>query len=137
MVDVQTVSIAVASAGVFAAAIYYIFQIRHQTKLRQMDLVMRLYSTYNSREFVEAGIRLLAADFKNCNEFVAKYGSIPSETPVQIAFAIVTSFFEEVGELLHKKLIDIELIEEMFAVKMYWEKTEPVIMDLRKQFTLK
>jgi hypothetical protein len=30
MIDIQTVSIAIASASVFVAAIYYIFQIRHQ-----------------------------------------------------------------------------------------------------------
>jgi hypothetical protein len=35
VVDIPTVFIAVASAGVFLAAIYYIFQIRHQTKIRQ------------------------------------------------------------------------------------------------------
>jgi hypothetical protein len=50
----QTVSIAIASAGVFVAAVYYILQIRHQTKIRQTDLVIRLYSTYGSKEFQEA-----------------------------------------------------------------------------------
>jgi len=44
MVDVQTVSIAVASAGVFAAAIYYILQLKHQSKVRQTDLLVRLFS---------------------------------------------------------------------------------------------
>lgn len=44
MVDVQTFSIAVASAGVVAGIIYYAFQVRHQTKLRQTDLIMRLHS---------------------------------------------------------------------------------------------
>jgi len=34
MVDIQTVSIAIASAGVFAAAVYYILQLKHQTKIR-------------------------------------------------------------------------------------------------------
>ena len=38
----QTISIAIASAGVFLAAIYYIFQIRHQDKMRHLDLFMRL-----------------------------------------------------------------------------------------------
>ena len=99
MVDIQTISIAIASAGVFAASIYYIFQIRHQTKLRQTDLVMRLYSIYSSKEFNEASTRYLVADFKNYNEFVEKYGSIPSENPVQIAAQIVTTFYEGIGEL--------------------------------------
>jgi len=51
VVDIQTISIGVASAGVFAAAIYYIWQIRHQTKLRETDLMMRLYSILTDKEF--------------------------------------------------------------------------------------
>ena len=35
MIDIQTISIAIASAGVFVAAIYYILQIRHQSKVRR------------------------------------------------------------------------------------------------------
>jgi len=41
-VDIQTISIAVASASVTLAAIYYMWQIRHQTKIRQTDLVIRI-----------------------------------------------------------------------------------------------
>jgi hypothetical protein len=42
VVDVQTVSIAIASASVVAGIVYYSLQIRHQTKARQTGLVMRL-----------------------------------------------------------------------------------------------
>jgi hypothetical protein len=134
MVDIQTASIAAASASVTLAAIYYVWQIRHQTKMRQTDLVMRLYSTYYSKEFTEALTRYLTADFRNYDDFVEKYGPIPSENPVQIAFQMVSTFFEGVGELLHKKLIDIELVEDLFAVELYWTKAEPLMKDLRKQF---
>jgi len=134
MVDIQTVSIAVASASVTVAAIYYVWQIRHQTKMRQTDLVMRLYSTYYSKEFTEAGARYLAADFKNYDDFAKKYGPIPSENPVQIAFSMIATFYEGIGELLHKKLIDIEIVEDLFAVELYWTKAEPLMKDLRKQF---
>jgi hypothetical protein len=51
MVDIQTISIAIASAGVLLAAIYYVLQIKHQTRLRQTDMVMRLYTTFGSTEF--------------------------------------------------------------------------------------
>ena len=137
MADIQTVSIAVASASVTIAAIYYVWQIRHQTKMRQTDIVMRLYSTYSSKEFIEAATRYVAADIKNYDDFIEKYGSIPSENPVQIAFLMVTTFFEGVGELLHKKLIDIEIVEDLFAVELYWTKAEPLMKDLRRQFTPK
>jgi hypothetical protein len=52
LIDVQTVSIAIASASITLAAIYYIFQIRHQTRIRQTDLVIRLYSAVSSKEFL-------------------------------------------------------------------------------------
>lgn len=59
MVDIQTVSIAIASAGVFAASIYYILQIRHQNRMRQTDLVMKLYSQFNSFEFQKVWYEVL------------------------------------------------------------------------------
>jgi len=65
MVDIQTVSIVIASAGVFAAAMYYILQIRHQSKLRQTDLAMRLYSTWQSKEFSEATLKVWNLKFKD------------------------------------------------------------------------
>ena len=73
----QTVSIAIASAGVFLAAIYYIFQIRHQTRLRQTDLIMRLYSTFGSKEFQDAWTRIESTDFKKRARLLA-YSDISS-----------------------------------------------------------
>ena len=84
MVDVQTISITVASAGVFAAAIYYILQIRHQSKVRQSDLIIRLYSFYNSEAYQKAVARVLALDYRDYDDFVKKYGSVPS--PSQMKF---------------------------------------------------
>ena len=138
MVDIQTVSIVVASAGVFVAAIYYILQIRHQRKMRQTDLIMRLYSTWGGKEYQEALFRHLAANFKDYNDFVKKYGPIPSPNvsalnDVQISFQMVGTFFEGLGVLLSEKLVDINLVQKLFAVKVYWEKTEPLMKELRKQ----
>ena len=53
VVDIQTVSIAIASASVVAGVVYYALQIRHQAKMRQTDFIVRLYSTYGSKEFHE------------------------------------------------------------------------------------
>jgi hypothetical protein len=75
MVDIQTISIVVACAGVFIAAIYYVLQIRHQTRVRQTDLVMRLYSTLGSKEFVEGDPKIFNLEFKDFEGFLHKYGS--------------------------------------------------------------
>jgi hypothetical protein len=74
MVDIQTVSIAVASAGVLVAATYYALQIRQQTKLRKTDLVMRMYSHFGSKEFQDSWQRFMNAEFKDYDDFVKNYG---------------------------------------------------------------
>ncbi|MHA2429006.1 MAG: hypothetical protein ACXADB_13385 [Candidatus Hermodarchaeia archaeon] len=44
------------------------------------------------------------------------------------------AFFEAVGILLKKGLIEIDLVYEIFVVKQRWEKLWPIISDLRKEF---
>jgi len=128
MVDTQTVSIAIASAGILAAATYYVLQIRHQTKLRQTDLVMRLYSTFGSKEFQDAWTRIDSTEFKNFDEYVKKYGA---GDYVQCA-----TFFEGIGVLLQKKLIDINLVDALFAIplKYMYERMKPIIEGNKEQF---
>ena len=131
MVDIlllQTVSIAIASAGVFAAAIYYIIQIRHQTKVRQTDLVVRLYSIYGSKEFQEAWATVRDFEFKDYDDFMKKYGW-------SAAMSEVGLFFEGVGVLLHKKLVDISMVDDLFTgpIKMTWEKMKPIIEGHRRR----
>ena len=117
MVDIQTVSIAVASASVTLAAIYYIFQIRHQTRIRQTDLVIRLYSAVSSKEFLEAWEKFRDREFKSLSDYKEKYGSF---LEVNQLFAL----FDEVGVLLRRKLIDTAIAEDLFgdAVKTIKEK---------------
>jgi hypothetical protein len=43
MVDVTEISAIVAAAGVLVGVVYYILDMRNQAKIRQTDLVMRLY----------------------------------------------------------------------------------------------
>ncbi len=127
-VDLQTVSIAIASASVTLAAVYYVFQIRHQTKLRQTDLVMRLYSTFGSKEFQDAWARIESSEFRNFDEYVKKYGS---GDYVQCA-----TFFEGIGVLLQKKLIHIDLVDALFAIPLeyVYERMKPLIEGNKEQF---
>jgi hypothetical protein len=127
----QTVSIVIASAGVLVAVTYYVLQIRHQTKLRQTDLVMRLYSTFGSKEFQDAWTRIErieSSEFKNYDEYVKKYGS---GDYIQCA-----TFFEGIGVLLQKRLIDINLVDTLFSVplKLFYERMKPIIEANSEQF---
>ena len=126
MVDIQTVSIAIASAGVFAASIYYILQIRHQNRMRQTDLVMKLYSQFSSLEFQKVWYEVLKREAKDYYDYEKKYGFAE--------YSIIDIFFEGIGILLKRKLIGIELVDDMFTtpVKWTWEKMKDITLELRK-----
>ena len=134
MVDIQTISIVVASASIMLAAVYYVLQIRHQTRIRKTDLLTRLLSIYGSREHTEALMRVLALEFRDYNDFVRKYGPIPSLNPDTVAFRMISMFAEELGMLLRRGLIDPDMAYSVFSVGILWEKLKPIVEGVRKHF---
>ena len=138
LVDVQTVSIVMASASVIAGVVYYAFQIRHQSKVRQTDLIMRLYSTMGTKEFVENDVSIFNQGVDDLEGFKRKYGSFSKfmESPEYVPYMMDSEFFEGVGILLHRKLVDIELVDDLFSspIITIWEKTLPMTKALREYF---
>jgi hypothetical protein len=132
--DIQTVSIAIASAGVFLAAIYYIWQIRHQTKLRQTDLVWRMIQTMYADDYREAILKVLNLDFKDYEDFVKKYGPYLSDSPTMKALTKINVLYSNLGDAVRKNLIDFELVNGVFntACCRAWEKVKPIIEGYRK-----
>jgi len=126
MVDVQTISIVIASAGVLVGVVYYILDIGHQNKVRQTDLIMRLYSVRDSKDFQESWKKVMSMDSKDYRNYEKWYEWSD--------FIIVAAFFEGIGILLHKKLIDIEMADDLFSysIKTIWEKIREVVEAVRK-----
>jgi len=135
MVDVQTVSIAVASASVVLAAIYYVFQVRHQTKLRQTDFGMRLYTSWVSKEMTEPWLRVMNLEFTDYDDFQKKYGTYLSENPENAAVLSVLNSFTTMGFLLQKKLVDYEIVRQL-PIGMTWRKVKPLVEGVRKQLNM-
>jgi len=73
MVDIQTVSIAIASASVVLVAIYHAFQVRHESKVRQTELVTKLYSIYASEGFQKEGHVFMEEETNDYNTYRKKY----------------------------------------------------------------
>lgn len=127
MVDIIEASAIVAAAGVLVGVVYYILDMRNQNRLRQMDLVMRLYSVFAKEEFQKEMYTLMTdTDIKDHNAFRKKYGVNVAPTGL---------FFHEVGILLSRKLADIDLISDLFGPLAinYWEKSLPRLEDARRQ----
>jgi len=136
MVDIQTVSIVIASVGVFVAAVYYVLQIRHQTRMRQTDVFWRIYSSFNSKEFIEAWTKIFNLEFEDYNDFVKKYSLPFSGKPVSVAMNMVGNLFEGAGFLLYRRLIDFELACEVLPVSMTWEKIKAIVEGSRQQYNM-
>jgi hypothetical protein len=130
VVDAQTFSIIFASAGVLAAATYYILQIRHQTKMRQTDLFVRLAPWLNisSNEMQQALVKIMNLEFKDYDDFVKKYGPPMAEKPEQMAIVTFGNYFEAIGSLLRRKLLDLNLVWDYWGetyITLY-EKLKPI-----------
>lgn len=132
MADVQTVSILVAAASVMVGVIYYTLQIRHQTKLRQTDLVMRMYTSWVGKELTEPWLKVWNLEFTDYDDFKKKYGTYLSENPENAAVLSVLNSFTVMGLLLQKKLIDPEIVSQL-PVFMTWNKVKPIVEGVRKE----
>jgi hypothetical protein len=132
MVDVQTVSIAIASASIVIAAIYYILQIRHQSKVRQTDLAMRMYTSWVSEELTKPWLKVWNLEFTDYDDFKKKYGTYLSDNTENAALLSVINSFLVMGLLLQKKLVDAEILSHL-PIGMTWNKVKPIIEGVRKE----
>jgi hypothetical protein len=71
---VAGVSIVIAAASVVAASTFYSFQIRNQLRVRKTDLVMRLFTTWDSLQFQQAFHTVYWADFHDHDSAMAITG---------------------------------------------------------------
>jgi hypothetical protein len=125
---VTEISAIVAAAGVLVGVVYYILDIRNQAKIRQTDLVMKLYSEEGSKEFLEATHIFKYQDFGKMEDIVSK----PS---LWVSYNMHCMFFEKLGILLHRKLVNIDLVDDLFSIdiKLVWDKVKPLVEENRER----
>jgi hypothetical protein len=138
VVDIQTLSIAIASASVVAGIVYYVFQVRHQTKMRQTELLVRIAPWVNmsSIELQQASIRVLNTEYKDYDDFLKRYGQLHSEKPEQMAILSILNYLEGIGILVRRKLVDADFVYDFWSgdIPTLWEKVKPIIEGERKKW---
>ena len=132
MVDVSTVSIAIASAGVLAGVIYYILEIRHQSRLRRTESVIRLspWFNMNAREVQEAVTQVCSIEYKNYEDYLEKY----SGKPEHMMLKILGNYFEGIGILVYRNLVETDIVYDFWGeiIQSSWEKIQPLMVDMRE-----
>ena len=133
VVDVTEISAVVAAAGVLVGVAYYILDMRNQSKARQTELTMRLYTSWVSEEMTRPFLKVWNLEFIDYDDFKKKYGTYLSDNPENTAVLSVLNSFLVLGLLLQKKLVDPEILGHL-PVLMTWNKVKPIVWGVRTQF---
>lgn len=127
-VDIPSISAIVAAAGVIIGIVFTYLQLRNLARTRRTELRWRILQSINSKEFLEAAMKVMDVEFKDQKDFEEKYGF-----DLRIEMALVLNLFDGIGELLRKGLADYETVSSMPVVVM-WEKLIPFVEGARKAY---
>jgi hypothetical protein len=130
MLDIPSITGIAAAVGVIVGVVFTIIELRNLINQRQTDLVIRLYSTIGSRSLQEAWEKTRDRPYENFKSYETEYGFREVNQ--------VAMFFEGIGVLLHRKLIAIYLVDDLFTgpAKLQWESLRNLVRDYRKERNL-
>jgi len=136
MVDITEISAIVAAAGVLAGVVYYVLQMRNQTRIRKTDLIVRINPWFNisPKELIEYANTVLALEYKDYDDFVQKYGSLYGGKPEANALRTMLNWADGLGMLLKRNLVDIDIVLDSYGgiAQLFWEKVKPLVEGYRK-----
>ncbi len=136
MVDITEISAVVAAAGVLVGVLYYIVDMRHQARVRDIELILQLYAFFDDRQFQDDFEKVFNSEFKDYDDFVEKYGPLfgRKNREMQAALTTVLNHFDLLGTLLKRKLASVSLLRDSGAGEALplWEKIGPLMKGYRK-----
>ncbi len=134
--DIASISAAVAAISVVVGVIFAIFQMRDAARTRHTGLIIQLNPALkvSMSEVIENISKIWNLEFKDYKEYLENYGDPLSDK----ALHTVTGYYDGLGFLLYKRLIDIDTIEYILSGSTagVWEKLKPIIEGMRKQYNL-
>jgi len=138
MVDITEISAMVAAVGVLVGVVYYVIDMRNQTRIRKTDLLVRLYSAGTSNEFMDAFWKVNNLQVKDYSDYVKQYGPLSNlENPMNRAFNTVAYYYDLAGTLLFRRLIDLVTVYDVWGssnpIRLF-ENIKPVVYDIRREF---
>jgi hypothetical protein len=120
-------------SGILVGIFFGLRQLRDIVKSRNTDLFVDLYNQLTSREFQRMYNDIVYNyEWVDYEDWLRKYGP-DANLEAWTSFNSVGYFFDGLGVLVHKKLIDIQLVDDLMssAVIWLWEKTGPIIQQRR------
>ncbi len=115
------------------AAVTIFFELRHMDKHKNLEISMKLFEWAETERLGKA-FRWIEKEFQYEN-FVKYNADVTGKFEVSDYPFNVEAYFEEVGFLVNKKFVDIDIIVDRLGVDIVsnWKKLEPWIIDMRKE----
>ena len=137
-ISLQMIRDVVTILGVMAGFSYYIMVVRNANKARQIQLIAQ-FSGATSEEMQKKGIQLIALEWSDYDDFERKYGSDVDPDNFAMRYAY-WSRFNQIGYMLHSKIIDKETLQGIFAGAggplWQWHKFESIDKEQRRRYNL-
>jgi hypothetical protein len=130
--DISTISIVIASASVIVSAVYFIMDVRHHSRIRQTENIIRLspWFNINAKEIQEAISNVCSAKYTDYKDYLAKYAGKPEQTSLKL----LGNYFEGIGLLVYTKLVDMDIVFNFWGdvAESIWYDNEELINGMRK-----
>ena len=125
--DIASISAVVAATGVIVGVVFAVLELRNATRQRRTELLVNIYSNWATKEWASALEKVRTRESKDFREYAKEYGLTE--------FYQVMAVFEGLGYLMHRNLIDKDLVCELISesTKMAWEKVKPMVQEARRR----
>jgi len=120
VVEILQVLEGAAYVGFIAGAIFAVLQLREIGKDRRVGVVVNMYSTFISTDMTEAYSKIITEDFQSAADMEQKCS--------HASLAKIAGFYEGVGYLARKRLVDPKVVIELLPITVVWRKMMPWVM---------
>jgi len=132
--DSNFLMVLVTVVGVLVSCATIVIDRFRANESRQRELFMQLYDSFASSDFQKSWSDVIYNwQWESTEDFLKKYGP-GSNLAAWASATSVSLYFEGIGVLVKKKMININLVGELMSttVKWFWEKTARVTRDYRQ-----
>lgn len=121
-----------ALAGI-SATVFILLQLRHMDRHRDLEISMKLFD-WAETEGLRKAFRWVEEEFQ-FEDFEKYKAEVEENYEVSDYPYQVEAFFEEVGFLVNKRFVDIDVIVDRLGayVVSNWKRLEPWILVMRKE----
>ena len=141
--DVQTILTLLTLISIPIGVLYHIMTLANTRRNQELtlenrnaQLLMRIYDKYTETELMRQQMEIINSDWKDIDDFWNRYGP-ESNTEFYTKFGRLAYYFDGIGVLLKRKLVDKDAIYDLMGVHIlqYWNNYYgPLMSGLRERW---